>query len=114
MRLIDSVLQLLQLLRYAHDSFTAMNKKLGLIRSCEFELPHEVITYLLYSIRFEKSEKCDLDSLFVEFIRIGYNPFRKNVSRQESIMISSVVSIIDKQRLNNGNRSCKVSKKRTS
>lgn len=102
MHLMDSVLQLLQVLRDAHDNYIHCCKQQSIFPVRFPSVPHEVITHLLFSIRFEKSEECDLNFLFLEFIRIGYNPFRNNASLQESIMIKSVISVIDKQRLNYG------------
>ena len=104
MHLFDSVLQLLNSLRDSFDLYCYTCKKENRIAVRFPDVPHEVITYLLFSIRFEKSEHCDLNFLFLEFIRLGYNPFRKDASPAEAIMIKSVVKIIDKQRLNYGNK----------
>lgn len=102
MHLFDSVYQLLQVLRDSHELYCYNCKKDNLIPPRFSAVPHELITHLLFSIRFEKSKLCDLDFLFLEFIRLGYNPFRKDASLTESIMVKSIVKIIDKQRLHYG------------
>ena len=104
MHLIESVLQFLGSLRDSYDLYCNICKQENRVYARFPNVPHEVITYLLFSIRFEKSEHCDLNFLFLEFIRLGYNPFRKDASPAEAIMIKSVVKIIDKQRLNYGNK----------
>lgn len=102
MHLFHSVIQLLTNLRDSHDIYLYKCKQEKCIAKRFPDVPHEVITYLLYSIRFEKSKICDLNFLFLEFIRLGYNPFRKDASLAESTMVKSIVKIIDKQRLNYG------------
>ena len=96
MHLFDSVLKMLQFMRDSFDFYCYKCKEENRILVRFPDIPHEVITHLLYSIRFEKSDKCDLNFLFLEFIRLGYNPFRPDATYKERIMIKSVIQIIDK------------------
>lgn len=97
MRLFDSTLQLLQNFRDSYDlyEFSCKSQNLPIVRF-KLPVPHEAITFLLYNIRFVKSPKCTLEFLFLEFIRLGYNPFRPDSTYKERIMIKSVIEIIDK------------------
>lgn len=96
MHLFESTLQLLQILRDDRDIYFNMCQKENKVFKRFRDLPHEVITFLLYNIRFQKSGVCSLEFLFLEFIRLGYNPFRPDASYKERLMIKSVIAVIDK------------------